>query len=282
MSGADRSATRAPKKSFRGTWVERDAMLWSPLLGSLGLVAGFTTRAQGSMAGSRHPLEEQARNRAALARTLGFDGVLRVRQVHGRDVVRMDSPHARLGSLHARHGSLTGAPAPGAPSPEPWPTADAMWSDRPGVLLGVAAADCVPILVADPEGPIGAAHAGWQGTTLRVAEALVEAMVAGGAVRERLVASLGPAIGPCCYVIDMERAAVVNERIGESCLRKIGDRIVMDLWAANTAQLRSAGVTRIEMSGVCTLSGGADLWSYRGRDVDGMYGTQLGFIGRRA
>jgi len=35
------------------------------------------------------------------------------------------------------------------------------------------------------------------------------------------------------------------------------------------------------MSAVCTLSGGADLWSYRGRDPDGMYGTQLGFIGRR-
>jgi len=193
-----------------------------------------------------------------LARTLGFDGVARVKQVHGKDVVRVGSPT------------------------EPWPTADAMWSERPGVLLGVAAADCVPVLVADPEGPIGAAHAGWQGTTLRVAEALVEAMVAHGAARERLVASLGPAIGPCCYVIDMERATVVNERIGEGCLRKIGERIVMDLWAANTAQLRAAGVTRIEMSGVCTLSGGADLWSYRGRDADGMYGTQLGFIGRRA
>jgi YfiH family protein len=258
MSGADRSATRAPKKTFRGTWVERDGMLWSPLLGSLGLVAGFTTRAQGSMAGSRHPLEDQARNRAALARTLGFHGVSRVKQVHGNDVVRIEA------------------------SAEDWPTADAMWSDRPGILLGVAAADCVPVLVADPEGPIGAAHAGWQGTTVRVAEALVEAMVAGGAVRERLVASLGPAIGPCCYVIDMERATVVNERIGEGSLRKIDGRIVMDLWAANTAQLRSVGVTRIEMSGVCTLSGGADLWSYRGRDVDGMYGTQLGFIGRRA
>ncbi len=78
----------------------------------------------------------------------------------------------------------------------------------------------------------------------------------------------------------MERATLVNERIGEACLRKTGDRIVMDLWAANTAQLRSAGVARIEMSGVCTLSGGADLWSYRGRGPGGVYGTQLGFIGR--
>ena len=81
---------------------------------------------------------------------------------------------------------------------------------------------------------------------------------------------------------DMERAAVVNERIGEACLRKVNDRVVMDLWAANTAQLRSVGVTRIEISGVCTLSGDADLWSYRGRGPDGVYGTQLGFIGRLA
>ncbi|HEV8654681.1 MAG TPA: polyphenol oxidase family protein [Candidatus Limnocylindria bacterium] len=248
--------TGAPKKVWRGTWLERDGMLWSPLLGAMGLIAGFTTRAQGSMAGSRHPLEEQARNRAALARTLGFAGVARAKQVHGKDVVHLDAPV------------------------EPWPTADALWTDRAGVLLAVAAADCVPVLVADPQGPVGVAHAGWQGTTLRVAEALVEALVAGGAARERLVASLGPAIGPCCYVIDMERATIVNERIGESCLRKVNDRIVMDLWAANTAQLRSVGVTRIEMSAVCTLSGGADLWSYRGRDADGMYGTQLGFIGR--
>ncbi len=256
MSRASRAAARAPRKIWRGTWVERDGMLWSPLLGALGLVGGFTTRAQGSLAGSRHPLEEQARNRAALARTLGFAAVARVKQLHGKDVVRLDGPV------------------------EPWPAADALWSDRPGVLLGIAAADCVPVLVADPEGPIGAAHAGWQGTTLRVAEALVEAMVAGGAARERLVASLGPAIGPCCYAIDMERATIVNDRIGESSLRRVDDRIVMDLWAANTAQLRSAGVARIEISGVCTLSGGADLWSYRGRGPDGVYGTQLGFIGR--
>jgi copper oxidase (laccase) domain-containing protein len=104
--------------------------------------------------------------------------------------------------------------------------------------------------------------------------------VAGGAARGRLVASLGPAIGPCCYAVDTERAAIVNERIGEGSLRKVNDRIVMDLWAANTAQLRAVGVTRIELSGVCTLSGGADLWSYRGRGPDGVYGTQLGFIGR--
>ena len=86
------------------TWVERDGLLRSPLFERYGLVAGFTTRAQGSMAGSVFPLDEQARNRNALARRLGFDAVARVRQVHGSTVLRVD-------------GAV-----------EPWPEGDAMWS----------------------------------------------------------------------------------------------------------------------------------------------------------
>ena len=217
------------------TWTARDGLLWSPALSAFGLVAGFTTRRQGSMAGSQHPLDEQARNRAALAHALGFDAVLRMRQVHGREAVKVKD------------------------QAEPWPVADAQWTDDPNVLLGVAAADCVPILVADPSGPIGVAHAGWQGTSLRVAEALVEAMVQGGAERERLVAALGPSIGPCCYTIDDERAALIGERIGDASIRRDGARPVFDLWNANAAQFGDAGVRRIEIAGICTRSGGADL-----------------------
>ena len=244
-------ATRTP-------WVSQGGLLRSSTLDMPGLVAGFSTRQQGSMAGSHHSLEEQARNRAQLARGLGFDAVLRTKQVHGREVVRVDA------------------------QVEPWPIADGQWTERSGVLLGVAAADCVPILLADPSGAIGAAHAGWQGTTLRVAEALVEAMVAGGADRGRLVAALGPSIGPCCYTIDEERATLVSERIGDRSLIRTADRTIFDLWSANARQLEDAGVAMIEICGLCTLSGGADLWSYRGRGADGIYGTQLGFIGRRS
>ncbi len=142
-------------------------------------------------------------------------------------------------------------------------------------------ADCVPVLIADPRGAIGVAHAGWEGTTRGVAAVLVEAMVAGGAARERLVAALGPSIGPCCYTLDDARAALVAERIGDGALRRTADRTVLDLWAANAAQLHAAGVRQVEVAGICTLSGGADLWSYRGRGADGRYGTQLGFLGRQ-
>ena len=243
---------------MKNTWIEREGLLYSPALSSLGLVAGFTTRAQGSMAGSHHPLDEQARNRDALASRLGFSEITRTKQVHGREVARVER------------------------QVEPWPTADGQWTDARGVLLGVAAADCVPILVADPRGPIGVAHAGWQGTTLRVAEALIDAMVEAGASRDRLVASLGPSIGPCCYTIGEERAATVAQLIGDGAIIRDGERVVFDLWRANADQLRGAGVSRIEVSGICTRSGGADLWSNRARDAEGKYGTQLGFLGRPA
>src|SRR5881398_3445044 len=168
------------------TWVERDGLLRSPLLERYHVVAGFTTRAQGSMAGSVFPLDEQERNRQRLARGLGFDAIARVRQVHGNTVVRLDR------------------------AVEPWPEGDAMWTDRTGVLLGIAAADCVPILIVDPaSGRVGAAHAGWQGTRLRVAQSLVRALVGAGSRSSGLVASIGPSIGPCCYTIDQSRADLV-------------------------------------------------------------------------
>jgi YfiH family protein len=240
------------------TWVERDGILHSPTLGRLGLIAGFTTRALGSMAGGVYDLEEQDRNREALAKQLGFDRVVRVKQVHGDTVVHADDVGV------------------------PWPEADAMWTATPGLLLGVAAADCVPILVADPDGPIGAAHAGWQGTSKRIAVRLVETLVREGADPARLVAAIGPSIGPCCYVIDEPRAAIIRKRLGADS----GDvlfagpdgRPVFDLWSANAQQLEQAGVRTIERCDVCTMSGGADVWSHRGGR--GLNGTGLGIIGR--
>ena len=240
------------------TWVERDGLLRSPLLERYRVLAGFTTRAKGSLAGSVFPLEEQEGNRRTLARGLGFDAVARVRQVHGNTVVRVDS------------------------AAEPWPEGDALWTDKAGVLLGIAAADCVPILLVDPaSGRIGAAHAGWQGTRLRVAQTLVRALVGAGSRASGIVASIGPSIGPCCYTIDEARAEVVAASGQGAYLRRRPDgATAFDLWAANVAQLRDLGVESIEVSRICTLSGGHDLWSYRGRDPDGRYGTQLGFIGR--
>lgn len=240
------------------TWTAQAGLLRSPALARLGLVAGFTTRALGSMAGGVYPLGEQAGNREALARSLGFDRVVRVKQVHGTTVV---------------HADTVG---------DPWPEADALWTATPGLLLGVAAADCVPVLLADPVSRVvGAAHAGWQGTSRRAVQALVAALVDAGARPDRLVAAIGPSIGPCCYAIDAARAGTIRERLGADAadvLRAEADGgILFDLWAANAQQLAQAGVRAIERSDLCTRCGGADIWSHRGEA--GRNGTGLGIIG---
>ena len=243
-------------------WPLQGGLYRSPSLTALGLVAGFTTRAEGSLAGSVFPQDEQDAARERLARRLGFREVVRVRQVHGDRVVR------------APHGE------------SPWPEADAMWTDERGVLLGIAAADCVPVLLADPVGElIGAAHAGWDGTTKRVAQALVRELVRAGADVDALVAAIGPSIGPCCYTVDEARAAVIRERLGADsadALRAGADGITFDLWGANATQLADAGVRSVELAGLCTRCGGADLWSYRSRGERGPQGTALAVLGRPA
>jgi purine-nucleoside/S-methyl-5'-thioadenosine phosphorylase / adenosine deaminase len=85
------------------------------------------------------------------------------------------------------------------------PKADALVTDTPGVALGVSTADCGPVLFADAEARvIGAAHAGWKGAFTGVLENTIAAMERLGAGRERIVAVLGPSIGPGNYEVGPE------------------------------------------------------------------------------
>ena len=94
-----------------------------------------------------------------------------VYQVHSAKVIAVDAPFA-----------------PGAV-----PEADALVTNTPGVAIGALAADCTPVLFADPEARVaGAAHAGWRGAAGGVIEATVDAMVRLGADRDRIRAAIGP------------------------------------------------------------------------------------------
>lgn len=111
---------------------------------------------------------------------------------------------AALATLHQVHSADV------VPVTRPWafadrPKADAIVTDRPGVALGILTADCAPVLFADAEaGVIGAAHAGWKGALGGVLEATVEAMERAGASRGRIVACIGPCIGPPSYEVGPE------------------------------------------------------------------------------
>src|SRR3546814_4286956 len=80
-----------------------------------------------------------------------------------------------------------------------------MVSTSAGIVRGVLSADCGPSLFSDSaNGVIGAAHAGWKGALGGVLENTVEAMLTLGAQRSRIVACLGPSIGPQSYEVGPE------------------------------------------------------------------------------
>ncbi|MCB2058777.1 MAG: laccase domain-containing protein, partial [Novosphingobium sp.] len=101
-------------------------------------------------------------------------------------------PGADLATVYQVHSAncvVANGPWPDAARPH----ADALVTDRPGLLLGVVTADCAPVLLADCEaGVVGAAHAGWKGAIGGVTDAAIEAMEALGARRERIRAAIGP------------------------------------------------------------------------------------------
>ena len=110
-------------------------------------------------------------------------------------------PAANLASLYQIH-SADVVVVTEAPSASERPKADAMVTRVPGLALGIATADCGPILFADPRnGVVGAAHAGWKGALGGVVSATVSAMEALGAERRSIVAVLGPTIHQSSYEV---------------------------------------------------------------------------------
>lgn len=165
--------------------------------GSAGIRHGYFTRAGGISDGIYGSLnigtgsqDDPARVRENRRRVAAWMGVAPERlasvyQVHSPDAVLVREPF---------HGER--------------PKADALVTDRPGVALGVSTADCGPVLFADPDARVvGAAHAGWKGALTGVLENTVDAMEAIGARRERIVAVLGPSIGPGNYEVGPEFVA---------------------------------------------------------------------------
>lgn len=117
------------------------------------------------------------------------------------------APDARLVTVYQIHSAVCATVT--APWPEDdRPEADALVTNRPGLLLGIVTADCAPVLLADrAAGVIGAAHAGWKGALGGVTEATIAAMEALGARRAAIVAAVGPCIAQVSYEVDAGFAA---------------------------------------------------------------------------
>jgi len=173
---------------------------------------------------------------------------------------------------------------------EPWPEAerpqaDALVTDRPGLLLGILTADCAPILLADRQaGVVGAAHAGWKGALAGVGPATVSAMIALGARPDRIIAAIGPCIMQPSYEVDeaFRDRFVAADRVNTRYFKpgRPGYQ-QFDLSDFVAASLNSAGVETVERLDLDTYSSPDRFYSFRRATHRGepAYGRQIALIG---
>ncbi len=182
-------------------------------------------------------------------------------QVHSPSVVTVEDPWA----------------------PDAAPRADAMVSRRSGIALGILTADCAPLLLADADaGVVGAVHAGWRGAVDGVVPATVRAMTALGAEADRIVAAVGPTIGPDSYEVgdELRDRFAREDAENEGLFRPAGDRWLFDLPRYVAWELERAGVGAPVVVGRDTCREDDSFFSYRRSCKRGEpdYGRQLSVI----
>ncbi|RZS34811.1 hypothetical protein EV193_108160 [Herbihabitans rhizosphaerae] len=181
-------------------------------------------------------------NRRRLADDLGLDRdrLIWMEQVHGRTVTVVDKPRT-----------------------EPAEATDALVTAEPGIAVIALVADCVPVLLADPEAGVAAAvHAGRVGARIGVLPAALEAMVNAGADVERVEVLLGPSVCGECYEVPAQMQSDVEQHLpGSASITRKGTP-GLDLRAGLWQQLATAGVAKIGVDPRCTVED-RSLFSHR-------------------
>jgi YfiH family protein len=237
---------------------------------------GFATRAGGVSEGAYASLnlgfavgdlrERVEENHRRLAGAVGaaLEALHTVKQVHGDRVVEVG----------ASEGTGTLRPPAGE--------ADALWTERPEHWVGVGTADCVPILLVDPEGRrVAAIHSGWRGTDARIVARAVESLTARGSRPERLLAAVGPCIQRCCYVVSEDLGERFTRGFGAEVVAREGGEVRLELSRAVRATLLGAGLkaAHVDVLPDCTACDASRFFSHR-RDA-GHTGRHLNFVVHR-
>jgi len=152
--------------------------------------------------------------------------------------------------------------------------ADAAFADTPGRVCAVLTADCLPVLFADREGvAVAAAHAGWRGLAAGVLEATLARFDEPG----RVIAWLGPAIGPLAFEVgeEVREAFLAADPAAAEAFVQHGERWRADLYRLARLRLEVAGIGGVYGGGRCTCSEPQHFYSYR---RDGRTGRQASLI----
>jgi polyphenol oxidase len=244
-----------------------------------GVAHGFFTRAGGVSQGVYRGLncglgsrDDRARvleNRARVARSLGTTGdkLLTAYQIHSATAIVARAPWTF----------------------ETMPRADAIVTDVPGLAVGALAADCTPVLFADPQARVvAAAHAGWKGALGDVLAATVATMESLGAERSRIVAAVGPTIGQANYEVGPEflAAFLAEDQANKHFFSEPGSadnpggRPHFDLPGFVRARLDRLELGGVEIAAHCTYADESKFFSFRRtthrKEAD--YGRQISAV----
>ena len=173
-------------------------------------------------------------NRERLARELGV----------GQRPGRVDGTGARP---HRRRLSA-------GPVDDPVEATDGVVTAEPGLALAVLVADCVPVLLADPEaGVVGAVHAGRVGARVGILPAALSAVVAAGGSVDRVEVLLGPSVCGDCYEVPSVMRDDIEAHLPGSATKTRKGTPGLDLRAGLWRQLADAGVAKIGLDPRCTV-----------------------------
>ncbi|CTQ43660.1 peptidoglycan editing factor PgeF [Roseibium aggregatum] len=186
------------------------------------------------------------RGRVADQLGIGADRLVSPYQIHSADVITVSAPFA----LDADR------------------KADALVTATPGLAIGIATADCGPLLFADTKaGVIGAAHSGWKGAVTGILQNTVAAMEALGATRTNITAVLGPTISQGAYEVGPEfKERFLQEHPDNTRYFKPSERaehFMFDLPAFITDKLQALGLGVVADLALCTYADEDRFFSYR-------------------
>jgi YfiH family protein len=196
------------------------------------------------------------------------------------DVVWAAQPHGRVAAVVTAadrgRGARTGPGAdPGGALAVP--DTDALVTAEPGPVLAILVADCVPIVLYDPAAQVLACvHAGWRGTVARITSAALTAMAGLGARPARVLAGIGPGIGPDRYQVGGDVAGPAREALGAGADRVLWPdgtgRWRFDLPTANALLLAAAGVPAGQIYQAAQQTGGdGPFFSHRDSQPGGRF-----------
>jgi YfiH family protein len=228
-----------------------------------GFTQVFTTRAGGvskkpfdSLNVGMHTgdnLKKTVINISRLEKSLAIKYAGAASQVHGSDIIILKNRPKRLSVAEIR--KMTDVDA------------DALITDIPGLAVGVRLADCVGTVIIDPvKKTVAAVHSGWRGIANKIPAKTVKMMKKYfGSKPDDLIASVSPAIGPCCYEIGADVLKLKKQKVFSGVFTEKSGRNYMNLWKSVKNLLVKEGVkpNNIHICSMCTFDNPELFYSHR-------------------